>query len=340
MEMFNYPVRQTVVGRRWMAKRNDGTSVYSWQPPSGRRTLARVRMLLSFFGEMSNIGSNALDHAVRAVERVSFRQKYLPNRLRQYQGQQRLAVLFHGYGQGRAAYASMERVLSSPLFDIFPVASGYHPYSQDIRLSAEQERERIEYIQARTDVQEVFLIGHSQGGLVVRDLIQRLQYTEKVSHCVFLATPHMGTWAALAGKIHGVATAVAGTLFQRFRIEGESANQMIPGSSYLRALNERQLPDGIAYTNIYNYMDPLVWPPSYARLPYEQAHNILMMKIGHLQPLYDLQELELILRCLLMAGAEQLGFTERLVGDQALLETRDIEGEMARYEEVVASSHS
>jgi len=321
-----------------MAKRPDGTSVFSWQAPSGRRTLADIRMLLSWFGEIANMSTNLIDHTVRLAERYSFRQKYLPNRLRQYRGEKRLAVLFHGYAQGRAAFETMERILWSPLFNYFPVASGYQPYSQDIRITAEQERERIEYILSRTDVEEVALIGHSQGGLVIRDIIQRQGYTTKVTHCITLATPHMGTWAALAGYLHLAGRSVLSTLTGRFRSHGESAFQMIPQSSYLRSLNERPLPPNISYTNIYNYLDPLVWPPSYARLPYPEAQNILVMKIGHLQMLYDLQELEIILRALMMGRPDESDFAAQVVGDARILESRDIEGETARYEELVASS--
>ena len=58
--MLKHPLRQEIVGRRWMSKRSDGTSVYSWQPPSGRRTLATLRMALSIFGEVGNVGTNVL----------------------------------------------------------------------------------------------------------------------------------------------------------------------------------------------------------------------------------------------------------------------------------------
>ncbi len=340
MKVFSKQPRQHIVGRRWRSFRSDGTSVYRWQAPSGRRTLAGLRMLLSTFGEVSNVGTNVLDHAVRLVERVSFRQKYLPNRLRHYSGQKRVAVLFHGYGQGRAAFETMERVLSSPLFDVFPVSAGYQPYSQDIRISAEQERDRIEYILSHTDAKELVFIGHSQGGLVIRDLVQRQQFTENVKQCIFLATPHMGTWAALAGYAHGIATAALGLIHPKLKVEGESGRQMVPGSEYLRALNERPLPPSIAYTNVYNYIDPLVWPAQYARLPYPEAHNILVMKIGHLQTLYDLQELEIILRALMEPKPDVEDFSARIVGE-AQLETRAIEldGDAAHtYEEVVASS--
>jgi len=112
----------------------------------------------------------------------------------------------------------------------------------------------------------------------------------------------------------------------------------VPGSPYLNGLNALPLPQGIRYTNIYNYIDPMVWPASYARLPYPQANNVLVMKIGHLQTLYDLQELELILRSLLLDESEQADFPANVLGAQ-VLEARDIKADDgASYEEVVASS--
>ena len=261
MPLFKYAPRQEIVGR-WTAGPKSPSRIYGYQSPSGRRRLATVRMLLSVFGECTNLGVNVLDHAVGFAERLSFGQKYIPNRLRHYRGQSRLAVLVHGYAQGRAAFETMERFLSSPFFNIFSITAGYQPYSQDIRTSAEQERERIEYILARTDIKDIALIGHSQGGLLIRDIIQRQQFTDRIRHCIFLATPHQGSWAGLAGYLHGAWTSVLGTVWKRTRVEGESGKQMIPQSTFLHSLNERDLPPDIAYTNIYNYIDPLVWHPA------------------------------------------------------------------------------
>jgi len=322
------------VGRRYGTEPH-GPNLFHWQSTSGRRTLAGVRMMLSTFGELSNIGTNLLDHALRATERLTFREKYLPNRLERYEGQKRLAVLFHGYFQGRAAFETMERVLSSPIFGIYPVSAGYQPYSQDIRKSAEQERSRIEYILSRTDVEEIIYIGHSQGGLVIRDLVQRQGFTDRLKHCVFLATPHMGTWAAVGGHVHRAATKALGMFSKRLRVEGESGRQMIPGSRFLETLNSMPLPSGASFTNIYNFIDPLVWPARFARLPYQEAHNVLVMKIGHLQTLYDLQELEIILRSILTPDPHEADFRARILCELGLLETREIEGDSERYEELV-----
>ena len=308
---------------------------------SGRRRMAGVRMVLSTIEESYFITKNVLDHAVGITERLVFGQKYLPARLATYRGQKRIAFLYHGYAQGRWAFERLERLLESDPFDVFAVSGGYQPYSQDIRKSAEYELRTIQYVLDETDAEEVILIGHSQGGLVTRYLLQHLGVgaIANVTRAIYLCTPHRGTWAATAGVAHGAATKVLSSLpGLSVDISGESALQMIPGSSFLRELNARPLPTDIAHTNLYNSVDPLVWPPRFARLPYPEATNVLFRKIGHLHALYDLQELEVILRSILVPRGNAHERSRVILRDQPLLEQRLHRGHESEYEEFVAGS--
>jgi hypothetical protein len=106
----------------------------------------------------------------------------------------------------------------------------------------------------------------------------------------------------------------------------------------LRRLNERPLPAGVAHTNLYNAVDPLVWPHRFARLPYPEATNVLFRKIGHLHALYDLQELEVILRSILVPLGNTHDRSRVILQDQPLLEQRLHKGTTAEYEEFVAGS--
>lgn len=310
---------------------------------SGRRRLSAVRMLLSTIEESYFITKNVLDHAVGITERLAFGQKYLPARLERYRGQKRIAFLYHGYAQGRWAFERLERLLESEPFNVFGVCGGYQPYSQDIRRSAEYELRTIEYVLRETGAEEVILIGHSQGGLIARYLLQALGVTAvaNVTRAVYLCTPHRGTWAATAGVAHGAAAhALARMPFvgKKVELSGESALQMIPGSSFLEDLNARPLPTNVGHTNLYNYLDPLVWPPSFARLPYPEATNVLFQKIGHLHALYDIQELEVILRSILVPRGDVHDRSRVILQDQPLIEERIHRGEDAEYEEFVAGS--
>jgi triacylglycerol esterase/lipase EstA (alpha/beta hydrolase family) len=322
---------------------DQGTTVVYRGETSARRRFAAVRMLLTTIEESYFMTKNVLDHAVGITERLAFGQKYLPSRLARYRGQKRIAFLYHGYAQGRWAFERLERLLESEPFNVFGICGGYQPYSQDIRRSAEYELRTIEYVLRETDVEEVILIGHSQGGLIVRYLLQALGVTAvaNVTRALYLCTPHRGTWAACAGVAHGAAAHALARLpgvSRKVELSGESALQMIPGSSFLKDLNARPLPSSVAHTSLYNTFDPAVWPARFARLPYPEATNILFQKIGHLHALYDIQELEVILRSILVPKGNAHDRSRTILQDQPVLEERVHHGEDADYEEFEVGS--
>ncbi|MBN2359060.1 MAG: alpha/beta fold hydrolase [Deltaproteobacteria bacterium] len=287
-----------------------------------REALSKIRMALSLMSEAHNLAKNTLDHAVRMAEKVYFGQDYLDSRLAAYRGQKRAVFLYHGYLQGRPAFERFERLLDSALFDLFPIAAGYQPYSQDLRISAEYERRVIDRVLAATDLEEIYLVGHSQGGIIARYLLQELA-APKVKRCVFLATPHRGTYAGLVGYPHRVATFCLSALPAFPNVSGESGLQLLPGSRFLDRLNSLDLPAGVEYTSIYNYIDPLLVPARYGRMPYPQAHNILMMKIGHYHALYDQQETEIVLRALVLGQSVFADFRKNILGGQELLDAAE-----------------
>ena len=327
--------------RRQSGVKDEANTVLYEPGTSDRRRLSSLRMWLSTIEESYFVTKNVVDHAVGLGERVTFGEKYLPRRLSRYKGQKRVAFLYHGYAQGRWAFERLERLLEAEPFDVFSISGGYQPYSQDIRLSAEYELRTLQYVLTQVDAEEVTLIGHSQGGLIVRTLLQRLGVAAvaPVTRAICLCTPHMGTWAAVAGTLHGVAAHLVSRLpGVRVKLEGESALQMIPGSAFLEDLNARPLPQGIQYTNLYNIIDPLVWPPQYARLPYPEATNVLFKKIGHLHALYDLQEMEVILRSILVRHDDPAEQARAILEAQPLLEERALKGEDTSFDEYVAGS--
>lgn len=291
-----------------------------------REALCQIRMGLSIISEVYNVAKNVLDHAVQIAENFYFGQDYLDSRLASYRGQKKAVFLYHGYAQGRPAFERFERFLLSPLFDLFPVAGGYQPYAQDIRLSAEYEHGIIQRVLAETDVDEVYLVGHSLGGLLVRYMVQELR-VPAAKRCVFLATPHRGTWAGAIGYPHRLTSYALGAVPGFDPIAGESALQILPGSRFLNHLNSLPLPEGVEYTSIYNYFDPLLLPARYGRLPYAQAHNILMMKIGHFHSLYDHQEMEIVLRALVLGQTAFSDFRASILGGQEVMQTRDLGGD-------------
>ncbi len=116
-----------------------------------------------------------------------------------------------------------------------------------------------------------FPVGHSLGGLIVRYFVEFLKDKEIVRRAVLVATPNQGTLAAYAGW-------------------GESARQMIPGSDFLKIINQVEL--SIPYLNIFTLGDELVIPNENAILP--DAFNICMPDKRHLSVLSDPRLYQLI----------------------------------------------
>ena len=301
------------------------------------RHLANLRMLSSAFSEGYYLTKNFLDHSVGVSEAVYLQKKYLPARLAEYQGQKKIAFLFHGYMQGRSAFLRLERILESDLFGIFAVSSGYNPYSQYIEMSAERERGMIEYVLSNVDAEEVYFIGHSQGGLVIRYILQKLDGAGLANKVITLSTPHTGTWAAAGGIITRSITWPMSLIPFMPKVRGESGFQMLPNSKFLRELNSLPLPSGIEYSSIFSFIDPLVWPPSCAILPYPEAYNVLLKKIGHFQTLYNIQVFEVLLRALLLANGKKRAVPMVLTGDEYIEEKKFVKDGKVIDEFIISS---
>ncbi len=268
---------------------------------SKKNILANVRLISSAYAETYYIFQNFLDHIIDFGERNLLRQKYLPTRIKQYKGQKKLALLYHGYFQSTVGYEKLERLLESELFNIFAISGTYQPYSQDIRKSADYEMKILEWAIENTDVDEIYIIGHSQGGLVARYMLQFLGADKFVDKAIFLSTPHLGTYAAYTSSLNKALVETISRIFPNMRkIEGESALQMRPNSKFIKELNEKPLPQNVDFTSIYSYLDPVVIPSANAHLPYKEATNIMVRKIGHMFTMYDYEVVNLILKTLLL----------------------------------------
>lgn len=133
-------------------------------------------------------------------------------------------VLFvHGYAGTEHIWRPLRSALTDAGFGHL-VALRYNAFRADIHQIADwlvlQARRSME----ATGVERVHLIGHSMGGLVVRDAVQNRGLRGLTNTAITIATPHTGT--ALARLVPGPA-----------------ARQMQPGSQFLIDL-ERVRTDG------------------------------------------------------------------------------------------------
>jgi pimeloyl-ACP methyl ester carboxylesterase len=144
-------------------------------------------------------------------------------------------LLIHGYLATRGSLHLMERnlarrghvVMSYPLG---PINLG------DIRDSAGLIARKVESVVAQTGVKQIDIVGHSMGGLVGLYYLKRLGGRHRVRRLVLLGTPARGTWSALLGLF----TAPLGL----------ASLQLLPGSPFLRDLDESPIPDGVRVISI------------------------------------------------------------------------------------------
>lgn len=160
-------------------------------------------------------------------------------------------LLLNGFFQTRNVWEVMEDRLRHDGYGVLSFDLGGVLWRYQIRSiveSAEMVAEKIERICARYDMDRFHIVGHSMGGLLARHYIQRCGGDRRVKSLITLGTPHRGTPTALVGL-----SVTAGGLL------GGSAQQMIPGSGFLRELHNRTFPASIPMTSVYSKHD-LVCP--------------------------------------------------------------------------------
>lgn len=127
--------------------------------------------------------------------------------------------------------------------------------------------------------QPVDVIGHSMGGLKARWVVEQGDGEEYVDDLVTLGTPHQGTYAAY------------------WALLTPAGRDMIPGSSFIRTLNEGGLAPSVRYTSVWSSADSLVLPQSNAKIPAEimdeDTENIYCGAKAHISMVHDSEVLGL-----------------------------------------------
>jgi triacylglycerol lipase len=162
----------------------------------------------------------------------------------------RPVLLIHGYLATRGSLHLLERRLSAMGHLVLTYRLGI-VHRGDICESAARIAAKIESIAAQTPLDRVDIVGHSMGGLVGLYYVKRMGGRRRVRRLVMLGTPTSGTWSALLGV--GLSPL------------GRTGLQLLPDSTFLRGLDEGELPDGVDIVSVSGDRD-LIAPPSTTRL--------------------------------------------------------------------------
>jgi triacylglycerol lipase len=161
--------------------------------------------------------------------------------------------------------------------------------------------ERVEQLACEHRCDRIDLVGHSEGGLIGRYYVQKLEGARRVRHLVTLGTPHRGTRWAHAGRFVGHVL--------------PSVHQMAPGSPLLRELPDHGFPSSVRLTSIYSQRDSIC-PPSSCRLEIRWAphlENVDVLRGGHLDLLVSAAIPSIIHRVLASEEPPERGATQRAV---------------------------
>lgn len=107
----------------------------------------------------------------------------------------RPVVLVHGIGDNRSAFTLLRRTLRRRGFGRI-ITVNYSPLTSDVRKAAADLGRHVERVCRQSGYEQVFLVGHSLGGIIARYYVQCLAGDSRVVTLVTLGSPHAGTQLA------------------------------------------------------------------------------------------------------------------------------------------------
>ena len=171
-------------------------------------------------------------------------------------------LLVHGLACNRGNWFWFRQQLERLGHQVYSM--DYTPPVSRIARYAPQLARAVDAIVASTGATTVVLIGHSQGGLVIRAYLDQFG-DDKVEQVITLGSPHRGTWLARLGL-------------------GPNVSDLREDSAWIGGLGEREKRLGAdvyrMFTCIFTYHDNLVSPQLNAVLPESTA--VALSGIGHL----------------------------------------------------------
>jgi pimeloyl-ACP methyl ester carboxylesterase len=172
-------------------------------------------------------------------------------------------VLVHGYGGRTSQWGPLAAALASAGFDDIS-GFAYRSFSEDIPTVARRLGRAIEDLVAVAGVDDVHLVGHSLGGVILRYAVCVEGLDPLVRSAVTIASPHGGSPLSPLGV-------------------GPAAAQLRCGSELLRRL-DRRAPAGHARWIAFAAEADVVVPPGRAQVrpPALAAENIELEGEGHL----------------------------------------------------------
>jgi triacylglycerol lipase len=177
-------------------------------------------------------------------------------------------VLVHGIVDNRSAFAVLRRTLRRRGYGRITTVN-YSPMTSDVRTAARHLGRHVERVCAQTGYEQVFIVGHSLGGIIARYYAQCLGGDARANTVVTLGSPHAGTHAARLLPL-------------------KVTRQLRPDSDLMRELSG-PTDCRTRFVAIYSDRDEIVVPNRSAKLehPDLQVTPVRIHGVGHLTLLVD-----------------------------------------------------
>lgn len=185
-------------------------------------------------------------------------------------------ILVHGTGDTPGVYQEMAYELRGDGWAVFAPGYGQRA-TRSLQESAHNVGAYIDAVLKETGAEKAIVVGHSQGGLVVRYWMRFHGGAAKVHHLVCLATPNHGT--TMGGVISPLiksklAEDLVDSLVKSWF--GPAGFQQVIGSPFIEALNDDgDLDEEVeGYTCIATRSDSVIQPPETCFLKGENVRNL------------------------------------------------------------------
>lgn len=172
-------------------------------------------------------------------------------------------VLVHGIGDNRSAFSILRRTLRRRGYGRITTVN-YSPFTSDIRKAAADLARQVERVCAQTGYEQVFLVGHSLGGIIARYYVQCRDGDQRVHTLITLGSPHAGTRLARLAPL-------------------PVCQQLRPNSDLMRELAQ-PADCSTRFVAIYSDRDEVVLPNRSARLEHPDlaVTRVAVHGVGHL----------------------------------------------------------
>ena len=195
-------------------------------------------------------------------------------------------LLVHGIGDNRSAFSILRRTLRRRGFGRITTVN-YSPLTSDIRRAAADFGKHVERVCRQTGYDEVFVVGHSLGGVIARYYVQCRGGDERVHTLITLGSPHAGTQLARLAPLVRV------------------CRQLQPGSDVMSELAGPAPDCRTRFVALYSDRDEVVLPHRSAMLehPDLSVTRLPVHGVGHLALLVNGAVMHTVANALAARGA-------------------------------------